>query len=139
MTSPQIIRLLDCTGFLPILRILLNPKNESTGLFFGEIKDSVIYCKMFTLIRNLSRRPDRFDMDPWSIVVAHVSAEKYSLKLVATYHTHPMGDPVPSALDIKSMVYWRVPWIIASPHGVRAWILDKNGVPREISIRFNNV
>ncbi len=115
-----------CRGFYGLARQLLeNPRGmESAGLYFGFRRGSVWQCTRYYSVRNISGVPCRFEMDPWGVVVAHKSSERYGLELVAVFHTHPRGAPVPSVLDRRSMRLWPVPWIIASPRGIRAWMLD---------------
>ncbi|MEB3788899.1 MAG: M67 family metallopeptidase [Desulfurococcales archaeon] len=126
---------IDCSGFRTIIDALLRYDTEQTGLFFGEIIDDVAICRVFFPTRNIEDSSVRFEMDPWDIVVGHLVAEKYSLDLVAVFHTHPCGRPFPSRLDLRGMELWRVPWIIASKQETRAYILV-GGNLRELSIKF---
>lgn len=80
------------------------------------------------LAANLLRSPTEFLADPLDIVAAHNLAENLGLEVVAMFHTHPAGDPVPSARDVEGMRLWPMPWIVASPRGTRAWALSGDSV-----------
>ena len=80
------------------------------------------------LAGNLLRSPTEFLADPLDIVAAYDLAENLGLEVVAMFHTHPAGDPVPSLRDVEGMRLWPMPWIVASPRGVRAWALSGGSV-----------
>ncbi len=108
---------------------------EVAGLLFGEKRGSIYECAGLWLTRNIAvEKRSRYTMEPWAIVVAHEAAMKYGWDLVGVFHTHPNCDPIPSSIDKRFMRSWRVPWIIASPDSVRAWILDEKDLVVEVRI-----
>ncbi len=101
---------------------------ERSGLVIGSPGTAGPVCTGIVMVRNVSGRPDRFEMDPWGVVVAHKAAWNLGMEVVAVFHTHPCGPPRPSGLDVEGMRLWPMPWIIASPRGVRAWALGEKGL-----------
>lgn len=106
---------------------------ERAGLVMGHESPAGPVCAGVVMVRNVSGEPDRFEMDPWGVVVAHQAAWNLGMDIVAVFHTHPCGQPRPSLLDLAGMRAWPMPWIISSPLGVRAWVLAGEG-PREVKI-----
>jgi len=116
--------ILEC-GALSRAFLLLARRSgpERTGIVIGERRGDTVACHALVMVRNTLERPDRFEMDPWGVVVAHQAAWNLGLDAVAVFHTHPCGEPAPSLIDQRYMRLWPMPWIIASPRGARAWIL----------------
>ncbi len=120
---------LECGALKDVFSLVsIHERSEVSGLVFGFVADGKAVCKVFFPVRNILDRPDKFEMDPWSVVVAHLAMEKYGLKLVAVYHTHPCGEPVPSFLDLRGMKAWPVPWIILGRTGLKAWRLHEGKI-----------
>ncbi len=97
---------------------------EEVGLVLG------VGCQARVLFpaRNTSESPAEFIADPIDIVAAHNLAESLTVDVMAIYHTHPFGGAAPSEKDVQGMGHWPIPWLIASPHSVRAWMARKGSV-----------
>ncbi|MGC8567138.1 MAG: M67 family metallopeptidase [Caldisphaera sp.] len=102
--------------------------NEKVGTIIGEKNNDVIESKIIFPVKNILDSRTEFLADPFDMLVSHIVAENYSLQVVALYHTHPIGNPVPSIKDIAGMKLWPIPWLIISKNGIRAWILNENEV-----------
>lgn len=63
----------------------------------------------------------RFEMDPASLIIANVlEDEGYT---IVVYHSHPMGEPLPSMTDVAAA--WNWPYLIIGQDGeVRCWIIE---------------
>ena len=125
------LRRVVCGPLLQVLTLIArSAKNEKAGLLIGRKGQGETLCHGLVAVRNVAESPVRFTMDPWGIVVAHKAAWNLGLDVVGVFHTHPCGEPVPSPLDARFMRLWPMPWVIASPRGVGAWILRDGGPVR---------
>lgn len=90
---------------------------------------------------NLAQDPrDRYVMDPPALIRALYEAELAGETLFAIYHSHPVGQAVPSAIDIADAAYPDAIYLIASLNvrGVmemRAWRI-RDGAAREIELEI---
>ena len=88
-------------------------------------------------IPNALHSPTRYRMDPRAQVQTMFALEAAGLELLAIYHSHPQGPPLPSATDLHEATY-AVPYLIWSPIGetwlVRAFRLQ-NGI-QEVPLRL---
>ncbi|NPA93697.1 MAG: M67 family metallopeptidase [Chloroflexi bacterium] len=89
-------------------------------------------------IPNILHSPLRYRMDPQRQVEALFAIERAGWELMAIYHSHPMGPPVPSETDLAEAAY-RVVYLIWAPVGhewvVRGFYLHGYQV-REVPIRL---
>ncbi|MGC9112841.1 Mov34/MPN/PAD-1 family protein [Acidilobus sp.] len=106
-------------------------RSEETGLCLG-VGNRVLALEP---AENVLRSPTEFLANPLDIVAGYAVAENLGVEVVALYHTHPGGLPVPSEKDVEGMRLWPLPWIIASRGGLRAWVLNNNA-PEEIAIEI---
>lgn len=70
-------------------------------------------------------------MDERRLAEVLMSLETRGLKLVGFYHSHPQGDPIPSAVDIRQATYPDTPYLIAGLKGearLAAWLLRRGQV-----------
>ena len=127
---------LECGALARSLLLLARlPGGERTGIIIGERLGAEWRCGALVAVRNTSPDPGAsFTMDPWGVVVAHTAAENLGLEPVAVFHTHPCGPPRPSTVDERFMRLWPMPWVIASPRGLAAWVLPGEGSPRRVPI-----
>ena len=84
-------------------------------------------------VRNVSSDPARrFEMEPAGMVEAFRHARDDGEEILAIYHSHPAGPPVPSVLDQELAYYPDLPYLVISlgTRGVlelRAFHLDRKG------------
>ncbi|MCE4625417.1 MAG: M67 family metallopeptidase [Desulfurococcales archaeon] len=109
-----------------MLEIASASREEATGVIIGVRGGDSVKCYALVMVENVEGSGTRFTMSPWDIVVAYTVAEKLGLEVVGLYHTHPCGAPYPSPRDRRYMPLWPLPWLIASPSGLAAWLYDKS-------------
>ena len=98
-------------------RITADIPNESCGLIAGRENETV---KVFP-IDNILQSPVRYEMDPKQQIKALIEIEEEDLDLLAIYHSHPNGPPIPSQTDIAEAMYPDSVYLIFSP-GPNDWI-----------------
>jgi len=114
-----------------VMRILSNKGVEESGILVGDVKGNVAEVYYIYYTGNIKESSIEFEADPWSVVQAHTSAEKYGLKVIGVFHTHPVCPPAPSTLDREGMKRWPYIWVIACSSGVESWV-PVDGGPRRI-------
>jgi proteasome lid subunit RPN8/RPN11 len=114
----------DVTSHLP---------EEACGLVSGKDACSV---SVFP-VENILHSPVRFRMEPYAQLQAFEEIEEQGLELLAIYHSHPNGPPVPSPTDLTEFAYPGTITLIFSPVN-GAWIcrgfLLEGGNFREIPV-----
>ncbi|HGY09864.1 MAG TPA: M67 family peptidase [Oceanithermus profundus] len=83
---------------------------------------------------NASDRPQaHYRAEPLALLTALRRADELGLEVLALYHSHPAGAPLPSAAD-EAEASWRVPYVILGlPEGqARAFLLPQGD---EVKIR----
>lgn len=83
---------------------------------------------------------DRFDMDPAAQIAAFRQMREQQQTLLAIYHSHPVGEAVPSIHDRRGHSYPDAAAMILAPNArvgdrIRAWNLAGTA-PREIPIEW---
>lgn len=69
--------------------------------------------------------PVAFRTEARSTLAAFRTMRDRGWDLLAVYHSHPTGDAVPSAADLRGNTYGPIPWVIVTPAGeLRTWILN---------------
>lgn len=71
-----------------------------------------------------------FEIDPARLIAAHRAERAGGPRIVGCYHSHPGGDPVPSATDAAQAEASGALWLIAggrAPWDVRLWVAVSNG------------
>jgi proteasome lid subunit RPN8/RPN11 len=68
-------------------------------------------------ITNRRHSPVRFEMDPGELLKAILWMEENGLEILAIYHSHPAGPPVPSETDLAEYFYPEAACLIISPVG----------------------
>jgi proteasome lid subunit RPN8/RPN11 len=97
--------------------------NEVCGILAG-IEHRVMDIVPIT---NAASDPQRtYYMDERELARALMTLEARSLSLLAFYHSHPNGDPIPSPVDVQHAYYPDTPYLIVglrSHPQIAAWLL----------------
>ena len=120
---------LDLGIMCQVLRSMVSAGSESVGYLLG-LKEN---ASALIMARNVRGSSLEFEADPRDTYIAHIVADNLGLDVIALFHTHPGGLPRPSLVDLDGMKLWPLPWIIASPEGIGAYIL-KDGELMECRI-----
>lgn len=72
---------------------------EACGLFTGVADASRVVVTGVHLAQNLARRPDRFELDPGTLVRVDREAEERGEAVLAVWHSHPDRPAALSPLD----------------------------------------
>jgi len=71
---------------------------------------------------NIHPQPaSRFELDPAALLAAHRTARGGGPAVIGHYHSHPTGDPTPSAEDAAQAAADGAIWLIVGSGEVRAW------------------
>lgn len=97
---------------------------EACGLLFGA-KDEIFDWQA---AENVAKTPEKhFEIDPHALFAA-LKAERAGGPGIAGYwHSHPSGDPMPSATDIAMAAPDGKIWLIVGGDVVTAWRTGANG------------
>lgn len=72
--------------------------------------------------RNVARDPSRFfEIDPAVLIAAHRAARDGGPAILGHYHSHPSGDPDPSARDAADALPDGSLWLILTRDRARLW------------------
>ncbi|MDP5102855.1 MAG: M67 family metallopeptidase [Erythrobacter sp.] len=98
---------------------------EACGLLLGEGARIVEAVPA----RNIHSTPaTHFEIDPQALIDAHRAARAGSARQVLGYfHSHPLGEPIPSATDRAMAAHDGRIWGIIAGHDVRFWRDDVAG------------
>ena len=135
--SDDRFRLLDTVVTAALDHALGELPNEACGLVSGRGGIG----RTFHPARNAVRSPYRFDLHPEDLVRLLHEIEAAGDELVATFHSHPVTDAVPSATDRREARY-PVPQLIATLAGgtgearLRAWSVEA-GESRELRLEVS--
>ena len=75
---------------------------EGCGLVGGDV---TYHAHLVIPIANLLSSPSHYRMDEREQLAAFLTLEEKGLDLIAIYHSHPSGSPVPSTTDIAEFFY----------------------------------
>ncbi len=80
-------------------------------------------------IPNAAANPiTRYEMDAKAQFEAMRDADQAGLAIIAFYHSHPKGDPIPSETDIREAFYGDTPYLIIGLKGIQpqlaAWSIQ---------------
>lgn len=71
---------------------------------------------------NLAADPARhFEIDPAALIAAHRAARSGGPQVIGYYHSHPTGDPRPSATDSAQANRDGAVWAIIGEHEILFW------------------
>ncbi|MFU7528817.1 M67 family metallopeptidase [Qipengyuania sp. ASV99] len=78
--------------------------------------------------RNVHLSPEtHFEIDPQALIDAHRAEREGGPKLMGYFHSHPSGEPVPSATDRAMAAGDGKVWAIIAGDNVRLWCDDTKG------------
>jgi desampylase len=82
--------------------------------------------------RNVAADPlHRFEIDPETLLAAHKAARAGGPEVIGYYHSHPSGEPVPSARDREEAGGDRRLWAIVAAGRVGFWRDGERGFEAE--------
>lgn len=107
--------------------------NECCGLLAGFVLDGVGVVRDRYAVRNDAASARSFLTNPDDMLAAFRAMRDAGLELLAVYHSHPRGEPVPSGRDIEENTYGdAVVHLIVGLAGpspqVRGWRFGRRGV-----------
>lgn len=109
---------------------------EACGLLAG----SGSLCHAIFAVENILASPIAYEMEPRQQLEAMLAVEKSGLEMLAAYHSHPAGPPVPSATDISRAFYPELVQIIVALGRQQLWqisaFLVAHGETAEIELRI---
>ena len=77
---------------------------------------------------NVSVNPEaRFELDPAALIAAWRKARAGAPSVIGHYHSHPSGDPRPSATDAAEAAADGAVWIIVGNGEIKAWRAVQHG------------
>jgi proteasome lid subunit RPN8/RPN11 len=108
-----------------LARAAADPARECCGLLLGA--DGRIEAAVPAA--NVADDPARrFEIDPAALIAAHKAARGGAPGPLGHYHSHPSGDPVPSATDAAQAAPDGRLWLIVTPAGGHAlWRAEADG------------
>jgi proteasome lid subunit RPN8/RPN11 len=68
-----------------------------------------------------------FEVDPAVLIMAHRAARSGGPSILGHYHSHPSGDPEPSATDARAARDDGALWLIIGGGGARMWRAGDGG------------
>lgn len=87
---------------------------ECCGLIEGETEQGIVRAAMIHPARNVALRPDRFEIHPEDHFAALRAARARGRTVIGCYHSHPGGEPRPSATDRAGASEKDFLWLIAA-------------------------
>lgn len=97
---------------------------EACGLLFGT--DGAITA--FTETANVASSPEtRFEIDPAALFAALRAERAGGPRLLGYWHSHPSGDPLPSATDAAMAAPDGKLWVILGGEEVTCWRAGEAG------------
>jgi desampylase len=87
---------------------------ECCGIISGVIEGDTARALALHPARNLSDRADRFEIDPRDHFEALRVARAAGHAVIGCYHSHPGGEPKPSAADLAGAGEENFIWLIAA-------------------------
>lgn len=119
-----------------ILLAAAGQRQEICGLLFGEERriDAILPGA------NIAADPTRhFELDPAMLLRAHRAARGGGPKVIGHYHSHPSGQPVPSATDAACATADGSLWLIVGDGAARLWRAMRGEGGHSSGVRFDAV
>lgn len=110
--------------------------HECCGLLLGDARTGEV--RVIRPTANVAADPAHcFEIDPVALLAAHKAARTGGPALIGHYHSHPGGEPIPSATDAALAEAQGEYWLIAGAgQTMRAW---RAGVGGSLHGRFEPV
>ena len=108
-------------------------EREICGLLLGSGCDVTAHRSARNVAPDTRRR---FEIDPAILLGAHRAERQGGPSILGCYHSHPIGSPMPSALDAADAEPNGWLWLILGRENVRLWRAVQHGV---VHGRFNPV
>lgn len=108
---------------------------EACGLLLGSSEGSDVVIKVNYRAENVSESEFLYEVSPYDIYRALKEAESSGMELVGVYHSHPLGEPIPSPIDVERAVPGLV-YLIVSRGDLRAFELVE-GELREVEVSID--
>lgn len=108
-----------------------SPEAEICGLLFGagERIEQTRPCA------NVAPDPARsFELDPTALFAAHRAAREGAPAPIGHYHSHPSGEPVPSARDAAQAMGDGALWLIVTAEAARLFVSRRAGTFEEVAL-----
>lgn len=102
---------------------------ECCGLLEGAHDGDAFRITALHPARNLSSRPDRFEIDPVDHLKAQKTARASGHGIIGCYHSHPHGAAQPSETDLAGAEQDNFLWLIVSDRELNAFVY-RDGVFR---------
>ena len=87
---------------------------ECCGLIEGTREGDIALALTLHPARNIAARADRFEIEPEDQLRALKQARANGHALIGCYHSHPNGEPTPSASDLAGAGEEDFLWLIAA-------------------------
>lgn len=92
--------------------------HECCGILRGE-GDRVASVE---LAKNVAADTTRhFEIDPFTLIVAHKDVRTGGLPVLGYFHSHPNGSATPSATDVAQAAPDDLVWLIVAGRSITAW------------------
>lgn len=92
--------------------------HEACGLLFGSSDAITGFCEAANVAPDPARH---FEVDPAALIAAHRAARAGGPPLSGYFHSHPTGDPAPSATDRAMAARDGRIWAIAGAGTIALW------------------
>ncbi len=97
---------------------------ECCGLVLGHSNGEAATAAAIHPARNLADADDRFDIAPEDHFAAQRAARAAGQAVIGCYHSHPGGEPRPSAADLAGAGEEGFFWLIAAGGALAAFVLE---------------
>jgi len=95
--------------------------NEGCGFLLGQYTAEGAQVQQALGVANASASPTRFSMSGQDLYRIYSASEQGGLSLLAIFHSHPSGLPVPSATDLAEATLPHLHFLIATPDSRGVW------------------
>jgi len=103
-------------------RLLAEAQNSPHAEICGLLLGSPARIEAATACANVAADPARrFEIDPAALFTAHRAARGGGPQVIGHYHSHPSGQPVPSARDAAQAMGDGALWLILTAGEARLW------------------
>lgn len=98
--------------------------SECCGLLLGASAHCIdAHCPAVNVAADTARH---FEIDPVTLIAAEKEMRAGGVKILGYYHSHPVGDAVPSPTDIAMAPNDGRIWAIIAQNAVRLWVKELN-------------